>query len=428
MTFSAMKAKHHRSAGIAHWPCVPNFARYAVGLCLFASMATADPAVTGSISTENGVRVLRLWGTDREQGYAHGYLLGRDIMDVVESVLLDERTLADPNAYEKMILGGVVAQMKFEEAYEQQLSGMLAGVKAAVGADGIQLRRLKRDLSVQDLKAINTLADWSQFFCSSVSVWGERTAGGEMITARNLDFATLKGLRERHVMIVYLQPGKDRERWVSVAWPSLIGAYSAMNEEGVTISIHDVAVAKPKQPAFVPRSIALREAIETASAATAVADVKAVLERSTVLCGNNVHVSSPFRGQSTPAAVFEYDGDEGREGGVTLRTSADGSEDSTSLLCTNHYRKRGEPASCSRFDALRRTTAEWQSSKQKVSAEAAFEAMKGVEQRNDRAFTLQTIVYLPNRLELWLALATPDRTSAQSPIHKFRLAELLDRR
>ena len=41
-----------------------------------AAPARAEPTnLTGSLSTIGGVRVLKLWGSPYEQGYAHGHLL-----------------------------------------------------------------------------------------------------------------------------------------------------------------------------------------------------------------------------------------------------------------------------------------------------------------------------------------------------------------
>jgi hypothetical protein len=367
---------------------------------------------------------LKLWGSPKDRGYAHGYLLGQDIVAVIESALLAPEVINDPSAYEQTILSALLPKMKFEGDFLQELEGMLAGIEAAVGADGMKLARLQRRLELKDLQAINALADWSQFFCSSFSAWGEFESNGEMITARNLDFFRLPGVAEKHVVIVYLEPGAARKRWVSVAWPALIGAYTAMNEEGVTISIHDVRapMAAAVGP-FVPRTLALREAIERASADSAVSDVQAVLEKRLVLCGNNIHVSGPFRGQQIPAAIFEYDGNTSAEGGVTMRTAVNGRNPrmSRSVYCTNHYRLRQEPARCDRFEKIEARLTEIAASTQRVDISTARSILREVAVRN----TLQSVVFLPNRRELMLGLATPTKNAAEVDAVALSLEDLL---
>ncbi|MCH7814679.1 MAG: hypothetical protein IID40_11740, partial [Planctomycetes bacterium] len=45
-----------------------------------ASAPAAPPEITGSLETVQGVRVLKLWGTPQQRGFAHGYLLGADLL------------------------------------------------------------------------------------------------------------------------------------------------------------------------------------------------------------------------------------------------------------------------------------------------------------------------------------------------------------
>lgn len=394
-----------------------------LGLSPLVASAFEAPSVSGSLSTVEGVRVLRLWGTANERGFAHGYLLGQEIMKLIESAVLDPRTMDDPAKYESGVINGVLKKINFRPEHEEELNGMLAGITARLGPDAIRLKRLGRSLTVADLKAVNTLADWNTFFCSSFSAWGELEADGQLITGRNLDYFTLSGLSETHVVIVYQDPGVGKKRWVSVAWPSLIGAYTAMNEDGVTVSIHDVrgpdaAVNK----SFVSRSLSLREAIESASAETAVDDVKRVLGRSPVMCGNNIHVSAPYQGQAVPAAVLEWDGDGTADGGATLRVAAvrGGSTMNQAILCTNHYRLRGQPQSCNRYEEMEASLNGIVQAGKKIGVETAFQILNSVSVPG----TLQSVVYLPNRGELHLKLSTPRQNASEGKAVKLRLSDL----
>ncbi len=404
-------------------------------LAAASSFALVQPLlaqpVTGSLETVRGVRVLKLWGTPDQRGYAHGFLLGDDLMDSLEDTMLNERIVDAPQIYESKVHGQLVRRFRFTADQRAELEGMLRGIVKAVGLQGIQLKKLHRDLDVFDLMALNSMADWYPFACSSFSAWGPATKGGEMITARNLDFIPLPGLAD-HVLIVYLSPGGGRLPWVSLAWPGLIGAYSAMNAEGVTVSMHDATPLQPThQGAFVPRSLALRAAMETARAGTAIDDVKRVLIKSPAMMGNNIHVSSPYDGQPNPAVVFEYDGNLDKHGGVTPRFST-ATPSPCWLTCTNHYcvRTKAPPQQNHPFDSAKRfgtisdAVARVLESAQKINLSKAKEILSSVAQVGS-VQTLQTVFYFPNRKELHIGLASPGKAVSSAPLIVFALPELL---
>jgi hypothetical protein len=95
----------------------------------------------------------------------------------------------------------------------------------------------------------------------------------------------------------------------------------------------------------MPRTIALREAIERARS---IDDVATALRKASTKVGNNVHVSGPRPGIPV---VIEWDGN--AEGsGVTVRKP-----EGELLVCANHYvarAKREKPESLGRAEILER--------------------------------------------------------------------------
>jgi hypothetical protein len=407
-----------------------SLAKMATGLPLilaFCSATVADPAVhqvSGKLETVDGLRILRVWGDDFQRGYAHGFLLADDILALLNGVLSSKSVLPDPAAWDRQILPVAAERFTLTDRQTAELEAMLQGIRAARAGRGLRIDAIGRDLSRADLEAMNSFADWIRVGCSSFSAWGTLTGNGETITGRNLDYFAIPGLPSSQLMIVHLRPGPGRLSWLTMAWPGLIGAYTAMNEEGVTLSMHDSTngAAPSDKGKCVPRSIALREAVEQARAAAATDVVTRVLRDAPTLTASNFHLSVPFRGQADPAIVFEYDGNRDRDEGVTLRRAADANHPilMQALLCTNHFRTRATPTPCDRYDTFLKHFTTPRPATAKVDVAEAREAMKAVAVSG----TLHTVVFLPNRGELFVSLADGPRNAAETqPVH-LRISDL----
>ncbi len=395
---------------------------------IIAPLAFAEPPqVNGKLETVEGLRVLTVWGSDYERGFAHGYLLAGDIVSFAGRALVDPLVVASKEVYEQKVRTGVVGAFNFDPRYEQELQGLLAGVIAKLGQDGTHQKDLGRAVTLADLKAANTLADWHAFYCSTFSVWGKMHDQGQIATARNLDFYRLPGIVEQQMVMVHKPSKAGRKKWVSITWAGLIGCYTGMNEDGVTITMHDCRPGQPSASSgFVPRSFALRDAIETASAASALDDVEQILRERPTMFGNNIHVSSPFTGKNIPAAVFEYDPNRKLDGGVTRRTADPdtGLPSSKSMICTNHYLLRTQPIVCDRYNQIRSSLLSLALDGKSVDRRTAFGIMRQVSQRGDGVLTAHTVYMLPNSRELYLSPATATQSAPTENVWRLRLDDL----
>ncbi|MCG3136907.1 MAG: hypothetical protein HJJLKODD_00745 [Phycisphaerae bacterium] len=389
-----------------------------------------EPKINGRLETRDGARILTVWGSDYERGYAHGYLLAEGMVEFAGRALVEVQPMNSRVLYEERVVKGILKYMKFEPRYEQELQGLYDGLKTKVGQDGMMCVALQRPLTLDDLKAVNTLADWYAFFCSSFSAWGSLTPDGNVITARNLDFLKLPGVAEQQLIIVHLLDDPTRKKWVSVGWAGLIGCYTGMNENGLTLSVHDCFVkAKPEQPRqFIPRSFALRDAIETAGSEHPLDDVEKTLRACPTLFGNNIHVSCPSEGAEIPAAIFEYDGKLNDNQGVTRRTPEQNAADlpNNVLFCTNFHCLRQEPSPCFRFQALHDWLLQVSRSEQKITRESAWEIMGKIGNWSPHLFTTHTVYFLPNQREMWVSLAkSADEGAPNDQLIDLKLSDLL---
>jgi hypothetical protein len=399
-----------------HWIAAGG-AAIALVATAWAAGPTSQPKTTGRLSTFEGLTVLEVWGSPEEAGFAHGCLLAEAIVRLFDEAVVDAAVGVPPDAYEAVVLPSVRQKFAWSAEAERELAGMLKGVRTRLGPDRVRSEKLARELTVDDLKVANALADWRGVLCSSFTAWGALTRDGAILTGRNLDYRATESMKKNQVVIIRRADGA-RPAWIGVAWPSLIGAYSAMNAEGVTIAMHD-AGGLPTEAfeGLTPRALVLREALEAAHPRTFLDDVRRVLERRHVLAGNNIHVSGPGAEQ-TPAGVFEYDGN-ARDHGVTLRLPRDNQPAlADALCCTNHMRVRKEPTECGRYATLATRLGEMSTAKQTLDAPAALELIRSVATKT----TLHSIVFLPQRHALLVQIA-----AIQDKPVEFRLDEWLQR-
>ncbi|MCK6455781.1 MAG: C45 family autoproteolytic acyltransferase/hydrolase [Phycisphaerae bacterium] len=386
---------------------------------------TSQPAsICGTLERIGDARLLHVWGTAYERGYAHGYLLANEIHDTFEAYLADLERSGGPDRYRTLSRPLAESTLRARPIYEREMRGIADGMNARLGEKAV-LRGLDRPMEYGDIFALNAISDWMRPFCSSFVVWGGQTVDGSTLTGRNLDWPRIEWMIGADVIIVQ-SPG-DRPRragWVSLAWPGFIGCMTGMNEHGVTISIHDVPGPTPERPfGFVPRGLALREAIEQAEGRDAIEDVARVVRRRVVAVATNVMVSRPYAGalDDVPAAVIEYDGVLSDADGVTVRRPEPGL---TNLQCTNHYRQRRPAERCSRYEtisaALRRRV--------KLNVDLAWEIVASAaapQPTLPRMLSYHSVVFEPNARRIHVAFATKTAKAADRPRRMLDVRKLL---
>lgn len=379
-----------------------------VGMFLVAFAGAADTDKRGSAPTlaepkhpplhgrrfeHEGLPVLELWGSPEDAGYAHGFLFAHEAVALMDRCMLNERAIPATPMYENILMPSVRRQFVWDATWRQELRAMFRGMRDRLGAEKLRSKRLNRPLKIEDVMAANAMADWFGLFCSSFSVWGSLTNDGDTLTARNLDFPNVGDLDKGQIVVIYHGDGQKKP-WVGVGWPGMIGVYTAMNRDGATISMHDSnGLPAAQSEGFTPRSLILRETLETLEPASFVADVRRVFERRKTMVANNIHVSLPNGAATNPAAVFEYDANR-REGGVTVRLPAQETDAIADMLCcTNHMRLRQPARDCHRFDKLDAQLRKLHAAGEKLDPAGAMALIHSVRWQVP---TLHSVVFEPN--------------------------------
>lgn len=314
--------------------------------------APSKVEVKGRFEVTNGHRVLTLWGTPRERGFAHGYLLAEQIVDGVERDFQRIMTKRFKQMYSTLLTKMVVPRFQFEEREREELEGLFAGLKAKLPAERRTIAALGRPFELVDLKALNTFGDWYGLGCSSLAVWGELTKDGKTLVGRNFDFPAFD-LVLKHQFVVVRAPDGDVQGQVGVSYPGCIGTMTGMNVDGVFVAIHDVRIKPALDKALrpnVPRLLAVRRLLEQTQGADACIQARDLARTWPTLYGNNMMVVASKRKKGVPsAAVLEYDCRTGMDEGCTMRLTdaatelAEGDSPAVCLTCTNHHRAREKP-------------------------------------------------------------------------------------
>jgi hypothetical protein len=353
-----------------------------------------------------GVPVLRLSGTPHERGYAHGYLLAGEIMDLFNRYMAF--VIRDTGGYETRIRPEVRDRFAFSPEIREEIAGLLQGLKDKRGSDRIDTP-FGRPLDELDLLAVQALPDWYPFACSAFVTWGALAPDGP-VAGRNMDFFVHPVLLENHMLVVNGRSPGARAH-VSLTWPGMVGVLTGLNEDGVVAFVLDAA---PKmstdRKGFVARTLATRLVVERASRIAPAGYAYHLLRDVPTRWGGCLFVAGPRAGAVPGSAgVLERDAR-----GTSLRTFGDDpvAEGVPAFTCTNHFRVRARPSACNRYELLSRALSDAARDGTPVTFENAMAMLLAARQQ----ITLQSMVVnlVTGDVALRLTRASTPITSAET--------------
>lgn len=306
----------------------------------------------GALVWKKGLPILQLWGTAVERGFAHGYLVGRQIVDLFEFYVVED-SWRSAKAYQETFVPFLENRFRYPEEFLRECDAVIEGMRAS----GIDMRAevLGRDFDRTDLLAINAYIERRASFpgpeprplsCTQVAFWGPRTEGGGLIAARNMDGeCDIRKVTVSHFLVFAVNPSEPgRRRWVSTMWPGFVGTISGVNEEGL-YSMENAGGSGPGPvpDGVVPCSWIQRLILERQGGEASPESVLKMMKPFICSTGGITAAGSiilwavPYRGQDAPAFVYE-----GGRAGYALRTPGEvWPADTASILASNHHLKFG---------------------------------------------------------------------------------------
>lgn len=156
----------------------------------------------------NSIPIVHVYGTPREMGMQYGTILKKQLNSLIE--LTEE--LFPPRKIEEFIAIGQAASPNLPEKMRDELMG----ISEASGVD------------YKHILAINLVPRTT---CSTLALWGDATADGNLIMGRNADYA-FKSVNKALGLILVKHPAEGYAT-ITVTFLGMIGGYSCMNETGL---------------------------------------------------------------------------------------------------------------------------------------------------------------------------------------------------
>lgn len=191
------------------------------------------------ISEENGVTVLKVWGTHAERGYAQGYFLAEQIGDLWGNYLRYNHYLNN-YAQAKSILT-TAGNFNIPQEYITEAQYVMQGVADAgvdvTGLDEWDLLLMSSFLDIDGILGGSKNSDGPG--CSTLISWGDATTGsslnGKSIATRHTDWGAYTGIIGNDVIVIHIPSETDEQPWVNVGYAGIIAPLSGMNQGGLGV-------------------------------------------------------------------------------------------------------------------------------------------------------------------------------------------------
>ncbi len=363
---------------------------------LLLAAAPAQKAVHGRLDTVGDLKVLQVWGTPAERGYAHGFLLGKEIASTLVAEWTARFTRARPMLDQAR--GAVGRLIAYPDDVRDEIAAVFEGIVESKAS--LEMPELERAFDLQDLLVANALDVFGLMGCSSFTVWDDRVDGGGVLTARNFDWP-LTGKHLLDTTMVIVQHFGDGHAVASVGWPGFVGTVTGLSKDGVAAFLHvgSAKITMMPEPDSWPTAIAARRILAAGPGedpATTFAACKKLLEYTSPPAGYATHVVLPKAvGGAGPAAVFETD----------AKSCVQAELVAGSCVLTNHFRTRkdGRQASRDSLGREKRVTEEIggciDTGDHRVSVAEAWTILESVSRDGRGMGTLHSVVF---RHEPWV--------------------------
>lgn len=386
--------------------------------CLFIASFAMSSDLRGSIEYMEDIKVMNLWGSWSEMGYAHGFLLGPDIYEVFHDYFLEMVGGSDNFENARLFF---LAYFQVPEEFAEYTQGIISGISDTVSTYS---PGLGRNIDYIDICVVSAIPDIAalkgneMLLCSSVSAWNGATMddpdlAGSPAVSRNLDYyVDSTGTVLDHSILITFDPEEGQD-WISIGFPGFAGCLSGMNESGISASLNmgnnqgTSQYGDPFVPICMAGALGLAEDDFNGSGSCDVADMKDALTEWNRGNSYAIHVVADreLADADSSSAVVEVS----NHNGYAFRYSTDEPDIAPGrMILTNHHRVLIPPVGCARYSMLLDSL----NTNPDVTLARLWNFMGSVGWPPSQGMggTIQTMVFMPEQLRTGISfssLSTP---------------------
>ena len=261
-------------------------------------------------------------GDPLERGLITGSLT-QELLQYQEKVFLDKVGDIVPSKFKQRLLRGFLKwfnrklYLNVKEEYKTEIYGL---TRYASNEFDYLAPPYLRSLYLHGAHDIgHALQDLALVGCSSFAAWNSKTPDGKLVIGRNFDFYAGDDFSKNKI-ISFVKPNSGIP-FMTVTWGGMIGAASAMNVNGLTVTLN---AGKSDMPliAKTPISLLAREIIQYAST---IKEAIAIAKKSSVFVSESIMIGSAVDNKAilieiSPKNLGVYD-----------------VENTNQLICSNHF-------------------------------------------------------------------------------------------
>lgn len=401
-----------------------------ISIMLILSL-TLSAQVNGDLQQLGDQMILQVWGSHYERGYAQGYLLCPQIMEVFSDLYWTMFCYSSTDFYSQLLS---YYQQHFitPESMNWELIGMIEGMMAS--QHDIYHAGLGRDLALQDLLLLNTMHDMValgskpasklQFGCASLSSWGVATAADSLLVSssvitRFLDASPNSALIANPLMIIHHPSESTEQKWLGLSFPGFINPPTVISENMLYASMNTGSDHyAPNPDNLSPILWDMRKGVElpdfNADGTINAYDIHAAIASGNHLSGSIIH-SLHEAGGTVSSLVTET-----RNGTTQYRSyNQNGNLPTHHLAATNHFRLISGAICCDRYANLQDSLY----ANPHVTAKRQWQVMSGAAGLES---TLSAIQFVPSTGYLLWAAASLSQPAYQLPALPFDVYALFD--
>lgn len=228
-------------------------------------------------------------GDPLERGLITGSLT-QELLQYQEKVFLDKVGDIVPSKFKQRLLRGFLKwfnrklYLNIKEEYKTEIYGL---TRYASNEFDYLAPPYLRSLYLHGAHDIgHALQDLALVGCSSFAAWNSKTPDGKLVIGRNFDFYAGDDFAKNKI-ISFVKPNSGIP-FMTVTWGGMIGAASAMNVNGLTVTLN---AGKSDMPliAKTPISLLAREIIQYAST---IKEAIAIAKKSSVFVSESIMIGS----------------------------------------------------------------------------------------------------------------------------------------